>query len=90
MFVMLNVFSMFVRTSLNSFIGGGEPLFTFLYETIVINNYVLQIFRSKLTFFAAAKVSSSFPPPDLPEIAFAGSFVFFFTETLLLPFIHYR
>ncbi|XP_050368675.1 uncharacterized protein LOC126786792 [Argentina anserina] len=30
------------------------------------------IFRSKLTFFAAAKVSSSFPPPDLPEIAFAG------------------
>ncbi|GAB4860212.1 hypothetical protein Ancab_011691 [Ancistrocladus abbreviatus] len=30
------------------------------------------IFRNKLTFFAAAKVSSSFPPPDLPEIAFAG------------------
>ncbi|KAL6195330.1 hypothetical protein ACLB2K_030950 [Fragaria x ananassa] len=30
------------------------------------------IFRSKLTFFAAAKVSSSFPPPDLLEIAFAG------------------
>ncbi|GKV20797.1 hypothetical protein SLEP1_g30864 [Rubroshorea leprosula] len=30
------------------------------------------IFRNKLTFFAAAKVSSSFPPPDIPEIAFAG------------------
>ncbi|CAN1155783.1 Probable GTP-binding protein EngB [Linum perenne] len=30
------------------------------------------IFRNKLTFFAAAKVSSSFPPPDLPEIAFVG------------------
>ncbi|KAJ6297585.1 hypothetical protein OIU78_023197 [Salix suchowensis] len=30
------------------------------------------IFRNKLTFFAAAKVSSSFPPPGLPEIAFAG------------------
>ncbi|KAI3667818.1 hypothetical protein L6452_42887 [Arctium lappa] len=29
-------------------------------------------FRNKLTFFAAAKVSSSFPSPDLPEIAFAG------------------
>nr|GMD17334.1 putative GTP-binding protein EngB [Ipomoea batatas] len=30
------------------------------------------VFRNKLTFFAAAKISSSFPPPDLPEIAFAG------------------
>lgn len=30
------------------------------------------IFRNKMTFFAAAKVSSSFPPPGLPEIAFAG------------------
>ncbi|RAL43349.1 hypothetical protein DM860_012490 [Cuscuta australis] len=30
------------------------------------------VFRNKLTFFAAAKVASSFPPPDLPEIAFAG------------------
>lgn len=30
------------------------------------------VFRNKLTFFAAAKVSSSFPPPDIPEIAFAG------------------
>ncbi|KAI3526358.1 hypothetical protein L1887_05608 [Cichorium endivia] len=30
------------------------------------------VFRNKLTFFAAAKVSSSFPSPDLPEIAFAG------------------
>lgn len=29
-------------------------------------------FRNKLSFFAAAKVSSSFPPLDLPEIAFAG------------------
>jgi hypothetical protein len=27
-----------------------------------------------LTFFAAAKASSSFPPPDLPEIAFAGQY----------------
>ncbi|XVF20411.1 hypothetical protein REPUB_Repub11eG0196300 [Reevesia pubescens] len=30
------------------------------------------MFRNKLQFFAAAKVSSSFPAPDLPEIAFAG------------------
>ncbi|KAL4610889.1 hypothetical protein ACB092_08G085000 [Castanea dentata] len=30
------------------------------------------MFRNKLTFFAAAKVSTSFPPPELPEIAFAG------------------
>ncbi|KAK9126794.1 hypothetical protein Scep_015640 [Stephania cephalantha] len=30
------------------------------------------VFRNKLTFFAAANVSSSFPPADLPEIAFAG------------------
>ncbi|MED6205774.1 hypothetical protein PIB30_020902 [Stylosanthes scabra] len=29
-------------------------------------------FRNKLEFFAAAKVSSSFPSPNLPEIAFAG------------------
>ncbi|XP_039057106.1 probable GTP-binding protein EngB [Hibiscus syriacus] len=31
-----------------------------------------KIFRNKLHFFAAAKVSSSFPSPDIPEIAFAG------------------
>ncbi|MCD7466993.1 hypothetical protein HAX54_004127 [Datura stramonium] len=30
------------------------------------------VFRNKLEFLAAAKVSSSFPPADLPEIAFAG------------------
>ncbi|KAK8596588.1 hypothetical protein V6N12_065071 [Hibiscus sabdariffa] len=30
------------------------------------------IFRNKLEFFAAAKVSSSFPAPEIPEIAFAG------------------
>ncbi|XP_022732148.1 uncharacterized protein LOC111286449 isoform X2 [Durio zibethinus] len=30
------------------------------------------IFRNKLQFYAAAKVSSSFPAPDIPEIAFAG------------------
>ncbi|KAL3625788.1 hypothetical protein CASFOL_030317 [Castilleja foliolosa] len=30
------------------------------------------VFRNKLEFFAAAKISSSFPPPELPEIAFAG------------------
>lgn len=30
------------------------------------------VFRNKLTFYAAAKISSSFPPPELPEIAFAG------------------
>ncbi|KMT07497.1 hypothetical protein BVRB_6g151110 [Beta vulgaris subsp. vulgaris] len=30
------------------------------------------VFRNRMEFFAAAKVSSSFPPPDLPEIAFAG------------------
>ncbi|XP_066333684.1 uncharacterized protein [Miscanthus floridulus] len=29
-------------------------------------------FRNKLEFFAAAKISSSFPTPTLPEIAFAG------------------
>ncbi|KAK6163844.1 hypothetical protein DH2020_000708 [Rehmannia glutinosa] len=33
---------------------------------------ILQVFRNKLEFFAAAKISSSFPSPDLPEIAFAG------------------
>ncbi|CAL5388372.1 unnamed protein product [Camellia sinensis] len=31
-----------------------------------------RIFRNKMTFFAAANVSSSFLPPELPEIAFAG------------------
>jgi hypothetical protein len=31
------------------------------------------VFRNKLEFFAAAKISSSFPPPTLPEIAFAGN-----------------
>lgn len=30
------------------------------------------VFRNKLTFYAAAKISSSFPLPELPEIAFAG------------------
>lgn len=30
------------------------------------------VFRYKLEFFAAAKISSSFPPPMIPEIAFAG------------------
>lgn len=30
------------------------------------------VFRNKLTFYAAAKVSSSLPPPEVPEIAFAG------------------
>ncbi|CAN6308753.1 unnamed protein product [Urochloa humidicola] len=30
------------------------------------------VFRNKLEFYAAAKMSSSFPPPTLPEIAFAG------------------
>lgn len=30
------------------------------------------VFRNKLQFFAAAKISSSFPPANLPEIAFAG------------------
>ncbi|CAN8253169.1 unnamed protein product [Cochlearia groenlandica] len=30
------------------------------------------VFRNKLEFVAAANVSSSFPPPDVPEIAFAG------------------
>ncbi|KAL2903626.1 putative GTP-binding protein EngB [Bienertia sinuspersici] len=30
------------------------------------------VFRNKLDFFAAAKVSLSLPPPGVPEIAFAG------------------
>ncbi|XP_065016180.1 uncharacterized protein LOC103992524 isoform X2 [Musa acuminata AAA Group] len=30
------------------------------------------VFRNKLEFFAAAKVSTSIPPPMIPEIAFAG------------------
>lgn len=30
------------------------------------------VFRNKLEFFAAAKISSSFPSPEIPEIAFAG------------------
>lgn len=50
-------------------------LFIFLVET----NCNAQIFRNKLTFFAAAKVSSSFPPPDVPEIAFAGTHLKFCT-----------
>ncbi|KAL6506300.1 hypothetical protein OROGR_024481 [Orobanche gracilis] len=33
------------------------------------------VFRNKLEFFAAAKMSSSFPSPDLPEIAFAGNII---------------
>lgn len=36
------------------------------------SDWLWQIFRNKLEFFAAAKVSSSFPTPNLPEIAFAG------------------
>lgn len=40
---------------------------TFLFDKL------RQIFRNRLEFFAAAKVSSSFPPPNLPEIAFAGT-----------------
>ncbi|MBA0794892.1 hypothetical protein Gohar_019177 [Gossypium harknessii] len=48
------------------------------------------IFRNKLQFFAAAKVSSSFPAPDIPEIAFAGRHLIFFifsfqNDTSLLP-----
>lgn len=35
----------------------------------------MQAFRNKLEFFAAAKVSPSFPPPELPEIAFAGTMI---------------
>ncbi|MBA0634350.1 hypothetical protein Godav_024524 [Gossypium davidsonii] len=42
-------------------------------ERIEENAMSLQIFRNKLQFFAAAKVSSSFPAPDIPEIAFAGA-----------------
>uniref|UniRef100_A0A7N0ZU53 EngB-type G domain-containing protein n=1 Tax=Kalanchoe fedtschenkoi TaxID=63787 RepID=A0A7N0ZU53_KALFE len=30
------------------------------------------LFRNRLEFYAAAKVASSFPVPDLPEVAFAG------------------
>jgi hypothetical protein len=36
---------------------------------------IFQVFRNKLDFFAAAKVSSSFPPLVLPEIAFAGNLI---------------
>lgn len=39
----------------------------------------LQIFRNKLQFFAAAKVSSSFPAPNIPEIAFAGRHLRYFS-----------
>lgn len=45
----------------------------------VETNCNAQVFRNKLTFFAAAKVSSSFPTPDLPEIAFAGMYSKFCT-----------
>lgn len=31
-----------------------------------------EVFRHKLRFSAAAKVASSFPPADIPEVAFAG------------------
>lgn len=54
-----------------------------------------QVFRNKLDFFAAAKVSSSFPPPDLPEIAFAGGilnschFFHFFCYLVFLVYFNY-
>ncbi|KAL6504941.1 hypothetical protein OROHE_023323 [Orobanche hederae] len=44
------------------------------------------VFRNKLEFFAAAKMSSSFPSPDLPEIAFAveyGRNIYLRLKTLL-------
>lgn len=50
---------------------------------LVGTNCNAQIFRNKLTFFAAAKVSSSFPPPDMPEIAFAGRYLKFCTCSVL-------
>lgn len=47
-----------------------------LYDDLMIYVVlILQAFRNKLEFFAAAKSSSSFPPPDLPEIAFAGRLI---------------
>jgi hypothetical protein len=39
---------------------------------LLTTNYQ-QVFRNHLDFFAAAKIPSSFPPPTLPEIAFAGT-----------------
>lgn len=46
---------------------------------------ILQVFRNKLEFFAAAKISSSFPPPVLPEIAFAGNLIM---QTNFLYYLH--
>ena len=33
---------------------------------------VEKVFRHKLRFTASAKVASSFPPCEIPEVAFAG------------------
>lgn len=51
----------------------SSPLDNIPFSTIPERERVeVPAFRNKLEFFAAAKISSSFPPPDLPEIAFAG------------------
>ena len=47
-------------------------------------DYLRQVFRNKLDFFAAAKASSSFPPPNLPEIAFAGRILGHIISSLFL------
>jgi hypothetical protein len=51
-----------------------EWWFWFILNIVVMfcSDNLRQVFRNRLEFFAAAKVSSSFPPPNLPEIAFAG------------------
>ncbi|MBA0762020.1 hypothetical protein Gotri_024580 [Gossypium trilobum] len=46
------------------------------------------IFRNKLQFFAAAKVSSSYPAPDIPEIAFAGRHLIFFIFSFQISSSH--
>lgn len=51
----------------------SAPLDNIAFSTSSVRGRIEEpVFRNKLEFFAAAKVSSSFPPADLPEIAFAG------------------
>ncbi|KAG1338125.1 hypothetical protein COCNU_04G004310 [Cocos nucifera] len=51
----------------------SAPLDNILFSTSKERERIEEsVFRNKLEFFAAAKISSSFPPPMIPEIAFSG------------------
>lgn len=53
----------------------SDPFNFYQSNVIFLCCFFLQVFRNRLEFYAAAKVASSFPPPDLPEIAFAGIWI---------------